>query len=98
MRNAARMPIAPKTFLYELDARTGVAVSAVCPAFVDTEITRQSAARIAAKTQMTYAKALKALLATEKQKRLITPQAVAKTVVALCAGAKSNGRVVVLRG
>ncbi|MGH7568493.1 MAG: SDR family NAD(P)-dependent oxidoreductase [Gemmatimonadales bacterium] len=77
---------------------TGVTCNAVCPGFVDTDMTRESVARVAAKTGTAPAEALAAMLATAGQKRLIPPEAVAQAVLALCAdGAKdTNGEAVVL--
>ena len=55
-------------------AGTGVTVNAVCPGYVDTDMTRESVARIAAKTRMSPEDALRAALATTGQRRLISPE------------------------
>ena len=65
-------------------AGTGVTVNAVCPGYVDTDMTRESVARIAAKTGMPPEAALRAALATTGQLNLISPEHVARAVLTLC--------------
>jgi NAD(P)-dependent dehydrogenase (short-subunit alcohol dehydrogenase family) len=79
-------------------AGTGVTVNAVCPGYVDTDMTRQSVSRIAAKTGMAPEAALRAALDTSGQRRLIPPEEVARAVLALCqgAGSETNGEAVVI--
>jgi NAD(P)-dependent dehydrogenase (short-subunit alcohol dehydrogenase family) len=79
-------------------AGTGVTVNAVCPAYVDTDMTRESVARIAAKTRMSPEAALQAALETTGQRRLISPEDVAHAVLTLCddAGRGTNGETVVI--
>ena len=79
-------------------AGTGVTVNAVCPGYVDTDMTRQSVSRIAAKTGMSPVDALRAALDTTGQRRLIPPEEVASAVLALChgAGSETNGEAVVI--
>src|SRR5438094_393683 len=79
-------------------AGPGVTVNAVCPGYVDTEMTRQSVSRIAAKTGMSPADALRAALDTTGQRRLISPEEVASAVLALChgTGSETNGEAVVI--
>ncbi|MDX2120744.1 MAG: SDR family oxidoreductase, partial [Gemmatimonadota bacterium] len=79
---------------------TGVTVNAVCPGFVDTEMTTETLDRIVAKTGRTRAEALAAALASAGQPRLIRAEEVAAAVVSLCADAVAppNGRELVLDG
>lgn len=78
-------------------AGTGVTANAVCPGFVDTEITRSAVATVMEKTGATRKKALTRILASRGQKRLVQPDEVARVVTALCKGTES-GRAIVLDG
>ena len=79
---------------------TGVTCNAVCPGFVDTEMTKESVARVALKTGKSPDAALAAMLASSSQQRLITPDQVAHTVLALCdfTGERPNGTAVTIDG
>jgi NAD(P)-dependent dehydrogenase (short-subunit alcohol dehydrogenase family)/enamine deaminase RidA (YjgF/YER057c/UK114 family) len=82
-------------------AGTGVTVNAVCPNFVDTEMTAETLARIVAKTGRTTEEALAAALASAGQTRLISAEEVAAAVVTLSAAAGTpapNGETLVLDG
>lgn len=79
-------------------AGTGVTVNAVCPGYVDTDMTRESVARIAAATGMPPEAALRAALETTGQRRLVLPEEVARAVLTLCddAGRETSGETVVI--
>jgi NAD(P)-dependent dehydrogenase (short-subunit alcohol dehydrogenase family) len=82
-------------------AGTGVTVNAVCPGFVDTEMTAETVSRIVAKTGRTHDEALAAALASAGQPRLITVDEVAAAVVSLVADTgvrPANGEALVLDG
>jgi NAD(P)-dependent dehydrogenase (short-subunit alcohol dehydrogenase family) len=65
-------------------ARTGVTVNAVCPGFIDTDMTTRAAAAIAGKTGRPPEDARRALEALSPQKRLVTVGEVAHVVAMLC--------------
>ena len=78
-------------------AGSGVAISAVCPHYVDTPMTERSAARIAEKTGRT-SEAARALLASQNPLgRLVTPAEVAEAVFEQLAGDR-NGAIAEVDG
>ena len=81
-------------------AGTGVTCNAICPGFVDTEMTRESVERVMAKTGKSHEGALAALLGTTSQRRLIPPENVAREVVGLCdpGSGHVNGAAIVIDG
>jgi NAD(P)-dependent dehydrogenase (short-subunit alcohol dehydrogenase family) len=76
---------------------TGVTVNAVCPGYADTDLVRDSVAKIVKKTGRTESAALGAMLG--EQDRLLTPAEVAAAVLALCnPNNKTSGEAVPLYG
>jgi 3-hydroxybutyrate dehydrogenase len=75
----------------------GVTVNAVCPGYVDTDLTRESIARIIATTGRTESEALASILASSSQDRLIDPADVARAVLWLCEQ-NLNGEAIWLDG
>jgi 3-hydroxybutyrate dehydrogenase len=65
-------------------AATGVTVNAVCPGYTDTDMVRESAARIAAKTGRPAEEAVAAMVRNNPLGRLIRPDEVADAVLFLC--------------
>jgi len=81
-------------------ARTPVTVNAVCPGFVDTEMTARTVARIVDKTGRSAIEAKAALADLSPQKRLIAVDEVAHVVAMLCGdGARGiNGQAIAIDG
>ena len=81
-------------------ATKNITVNAICPGYTDTDIVREAIANIMRKTGRTEAEALESLLATNPQRRLITPEEVAHSVLWLCApGTESiTGQSIVIAG
>jgi NAD(P)-dependent dehydrogenase (short-subunit alcohol dehydrogenase family) len=81
-------------------AGTGVTANAVCPAFVDTEMTRTSVARIVEATGRSEREATAALERSSPLGRLLAPEEVAATVEFLASedAASINGQTLVLDG
>jgi NAD(P)-dependent dehydrogenase (short-subunit alcohol dehydrogenase family) len=65
-------------------AKTGITVNAVCPTFTDTEIMRESVARIVEKTGRSAAQAEAAILGGTPLGRFVQPREVAAAVLYLC--------------
>lgn len=65
-------------------ARKGVTANAVCPGFLDTEMTERSIANIVKKTGRSTAEARASLEATNPMHRLVPPEDVAQAVLWLC--------------
>lgn len=78
----------------------GVTVNAVCPGYVDTDLVSGSLTKISAKTGLSEAEAMAAILKDAGQPRIVRPEEVANAVVHFCAGAgaKANGETFVLMG
>ncbi|MBM4015218.1 MAG: SDR family oxidoreductase [Planctomycetes bacterium] len=78
----------------------GVTVNAVCPGYVDTDMTRRSLARIAGKTGLSAEQALDRILARVPMRRLVRPEEVAASILFLMseAAAAVNGTALTLDG
>jgi NAD(P)-dependent dehydrogenase (short-subunit alcohol dehydrogenase family) len=64
--------------------KKGVTVNAVCPTYVDTDMTRTSVDNIVAKTGRTPEQALAGLLKDRPMGRLVRPEEVAAAVLYFC--------------
>ncbi len=73
-------------------ARTGVTVNAVCPGYVDTPMTDDSVARIAARTGRGENEARALLARRQPIGRLVTPDEVADAVMLCVANGAVNGQ------
>lgn len=81
-------------------ARLPVTANAICPGFIDTEMTDRTVATIVAKTGQTGAQARAALAALNPQNRLFAPAEITATALWLCSpGAEGvNGQAIALTG
>ncbi len=81
-------------------ARTGVTVNAICPGYVDTEMTAQNIANIMKKTGRSHEEVLASLVVHNPQGRLIHPREVADAVAWLCreSAASVTGQSIVIAG
>lgn len=81
-------------------ATKNITVNAVCPGYTDTDMVKDAVANIRAKTGRGESEAMAALVATNPQRRLITPEEVAHTVLWLCKpGTESvTGQSIVIAG
>ena len=81
-------------------AKKEITVNAICPGFLDTDMTDRSVANIREKTGMSETKAREALSNHNPQGRLIDPHEVAATALWLCGAtaAAVNGQAIALSG
>jgi 3-hydroxybutyrate dehydrogenase len=81
-------------------ARTGVTINALCPGWVNTDMSAEAIARIAKKTGRSLDEARASLETMSPQKRMIEPEEVAHTTVMLCADAARgiHGQTIVIDG
>ncbi|SNS41435.1 NADP-dependent 3-hydroxy acid dehydrogenase YdfG [Sphingomonas laterariae] len=81
-------------------AGSAITVNAICPGFADTEIIRDSVARIVEKTGRTEAQALASFTAANPQGRLIAPDEVAGAVLWLISDAARSvtGQAIAVAG
>jgi len=71
-------------------ARSGITVNAICPGYLDDELTRANAQRMAEKTGKSVEQILASFASTAPQRRLIDPDEVAALAL-LLAGEKMGG-------
>ncbi|MDQ3818672.1 MAG: 3-oxoacyl-ACP reductase FabG [Acidobacteriota bacterium] len=81
-------------------AGRGVTVNAICPGYVDTDMTARALEKIEAKTGRPASEALEAIKRTSPQNRLITPEEVAAVALLLASeeGRGINGQAINVDG
>lgn len=81
-------------------ATKGITVNALCPGFLDTEMTERSVANIMQKTGRSREEAIAVLAATNPQQRLIQPSEVSSAALWLCAAGSEgiNGQALAIAG
>lgn len=81
-------------------ARRPVTVNALCPGYVDTEMTARTIDGITARTKLSSEAALDAILATNPQRRLIAPAEVTAAALWLCGPGSEgvNGQAIAISG
>lgn len=81
-------------------AKKPITVNALCPGFLDTEMTDRSIANIMEKTGKSREEALAALTATNPQRRLVQPAEVTAAALWLCAPGSEgiNGQALAIAG
>ena len=81
-------------------ARKPLTVNAICPGFLDTDMTDRSVATIVAKTGMSESEARETLARTNPQGRLIRPAEVTAAALWLCAPGSEgvNGQAIAISG
>lgn len=88
-----------KSVAYEM-ADTGITVNAICPGYIDTEMTDRNIEQITAKTGMSKEEAAALLYEGNPQQRMIDPNEITAAAFYLCSdGARSvNGSNAVISG
>lgn len=81
-------------------ATKGITVNAICPGYVDTEMTSQGIANITAKTGRSASEALETILKMSPQQRLVTAEEVAALALLLASeeGRSINGQAINVDG
>lgn len=81
-------------------ARTGVTANALCPGYLDTEMTERTIANIVETTGRSHADALKALTRVNPQGRLVDPAEVTAAALWLCGPGSDaiNGQAIAIAG
>ena len=81
-------------------AGSGITANALCPGYLNTEMTERTIANIVESTGRSQADALKALTRTNPQGRLIEPNEVTAAALWLCADGSEgiNGQAIVIAG
>jgi NAD(P)-dependent dehydrogenase (short-subunit alcohol dehydrogenase family) len=81
-------------------AGSGITANALCPGYVNTEMTERTLANIVEKTGKSHAEALDALIATNPQRRLIEPAEVTAAALWLCGPGSEgiNGQAISIAG
>ena len=77
---------------------TGVTVNAICPGFAATDLTWESARKIAARTGRSFEEAVEAMARLNPGRRLVEPAEVAGVVAKLLHDDATNGDTIVLDG
>ncbi len=81
-------------------AHTGITANAICPGFLDTEMTQRSIDNIMAQTMRSQEDTLAELVKFNPQKKLITPAEVTSSILWLCDenAAAINGQAISISG
>lgn len=81
-------------------AAKGIGVNAICPGYTDTDLVQRSVAKIVAKTGRDAGDVMRSTLAESGQVRIVTPDEVARAVIALCTAppGSATGRTIRLDG
>jgi NAD(P)-dependent dehydrogenase (short-subunit alcohol dehydrogenase family) len=76
----------------------GVTANAVCPGYVNTDLTRQTIRRVVEKTGRTEEEALATILGMTNQTRLVEPEEVARRLLSLCPeeAGTTNGEAILI--